>query len=84
MTTKSKSKSKTESTQQVAQNKTSIFLDDKEYFLEDMTPEQQVVINHISDLDNKIQKAQFEVNQYSVGKQAFIDMLQKSLDSSDS
>jgi len=77
MATKSKSKKEQET-------KTSIFFDDKEYFFEDMSQEQQAMINHISDLESKIQKTQFDMNQHTVGKQAFIDMLQKSLEDSDS
>ena len=32
------------------QEKTPIIIDEQEYFFEDMTPEQQAIINHISDL----------------------------------
>jgi hypothetical protein len=85
MTTKSKKQQKSEATDAEIQNdnagKTSILFDDKEYFLEDMTQEQQAIVSHVSDLEAKIQKSQFDLNQYNVGKQGFIDMLKKSLDS---
>lgn len=84
MATKSKKQQKAEATDAEVQNenagKTSIVFDDKEYFLEDMTQEQQAIISHISDLEGKIQKAQFDLNQHNVGKQAFVDMLKKSLE----
>ena len=34
--------------------KTPITIDDIEYQYEDMTPEQQTIINHIADLDRKL------------------------------
>lgn len=58
---------------------TPITIDDVEYTFEDMKPEQQAMINHIADLDRKIGSAQFNLDQLQVGKQAFIDMLKRSL-----
>jgi hypothetical protein len=58
---------------------TPITIDDVEYVFEDMKPEQQQMVNHIADLDRKIGSTQFNLDQLSVGKQAFIDMLKKSL-----
>jgi hypothetical protein len=58
---------------------TPITIDDVEYVFEDMKPEQQQMVNHIADLDRKIGSTQFNLEQLSVGKQAFIDMLKKSL-----
>jgi restriction endonuclease S subunit len=60
---------------------TPITIDDVQYVLEDMKPEQQAMVNHIADLDRKIGSTQFNLEQLQVGKQAFIDMLKKSLDS---
>jgi predicted YcjX-like family ATPase len=65
----------------MAENKkTTITIDDKDYTYEDMTQEQQMFINHISDLDRKIASSQFNLDQLNVGKQAFVDMLKKSLE----
>lgn len=58
---------------------TPITIDDVEYVLEDMKPEQQAMVNHIADLDRKIGSTQFNLDQLQVGKQAFIDMLKHSL-----
>ena len=33
--------------------------DDKEYVIEDMTDEQKVLLNHINDLQNKMNSMQF-------------------------
>lgn len=60
-------------------NKTPITIDDVEYILEDMTSEQQLLVNHISDLERKIGSSQFNLDQLNVGKQAFIGLLKESL-----
>ena len=59
--------------------KTPIVLDDVEYFYEEMTKQQQMLVNHIQDLDRKIGGAQFNLDQLVVGKQAFITMLKDAL-----
>ena len=58
---------------------TPITIDDVQYVLEDMKPEQQAMVNHIADLDRKIGSTKFNLDQLQVGKQAFIDMLKRSL-----
>lgn len=60
--------------------KTPITINDKEYLVEDLTQEQQVMVNHISDLDRKLSSARFNLDQLSVGREAFVNMLAKSLD----
>jgi hypothetical protein len=60
--------------------KTPIVLDDVEYFYEELTQSQQVMVNHIQDLDRKIGGASFSLDQLNVGKAAFIRMLKESLD----
>lgn len=59
--------------------KTSITIDGAEYTYEDMTKEQQVIVNHIADLDRKIASSQFNLDQLSVGKNAFVELLKKAL-----
>ena len=39
---------------------TQITIDDKEYILEEMTPEQQAMVNHIADLERKISSSQIQ------------------------
>ena len=53
--------------------------DDKEYIIEDMTDEQKILLNHINDLQNKINSMQFNLDQVSVGKDAFIEKLREAL-----
>ena len=59
--------------------KTAITVNEKEYFLEDMTEKQKTIVNHCADLNRKIETMLFNVDQLSVGKKAFDDMLIKDL-----
>ena len=59
--------------------KTPITINEVEYSFEDLTQEQQALFNHCIDLDRKIASSQFNLDQLSVGKQAFIKMLEDSL-----
>ena len=59
--------------------KTPITIDGKEYHFEDLTDEQKVLFNHCVDLDRKIDSARFNLDQMSVGKKTFFEMLEASL-----
>ena len=59
--------------------KTPITIDNVEYVFEDMTQEQQMLVNHVADLDRKIASTAFNLDQLNVGKNAFIGMLKESL-----
>ena len=62
----------------MAEKKTTpISVDGVEYVLEDMSPEQQTMVNHITDLDRKVRSTQFNLDQLNVGRQAFVEMLSK-------
>ena len=63
----------------MANTKTPITIDDIEYQFEDMTQEQQMLVNHVADLDRKLSSARFNVDQLQVGREAFVDMLTRSL-----
>ena len=54
-------------------------LDGKEYLIEDMTDEEKQMINHINDMQNKINTNAFMREQLEVGKEAFIVKLRESL-----
>ena len=60
--------------------KTPVTIDDKEYTFEDMTDEQKMILNHIADLDKKINGTKFNLDQLTVGKDAFVNMLKTSLE----
>ena len=53
--------------------------DDKEYDIESLTEEQKTMLNHINDLQNKLNTNKFMQDQLEIGKQAFVEMLRKSL-----
>ena len=59
--------------------KTPLTIDGVEYQFEDMTPEQQVLINHVADLDRKLSSAKFNVDQLQVGRDAFFGLLKTAL-----
>ena len=62
-------------------DKTVITVNDKEHIYEDMTEEQKGLINHINDLDRKINTSQFNLEQLTFGKNAFVNTLSQSLES---
>ena len=60
--------------------KTPITIDDKEYSFEDMTDEQKMLVNHVVDLDRKLNSARFNVDQLQVGRDAFFNLLKQALE----
>ena len=63
----------------MANTKTPITIDDVEYQFEDMTQEQQMLVNHVADLDKKLGSIRFNADQLQVGRNAFMTMLTTSL-----
>ena len=61
--------------------KNTIVIDDVEHNFEDLTPEQQTMINHIADLERKISSSKFNLQQLEFGKAAFINALKQNMDS---
>ena len=62
-------------------DKTIITVNDEEHIYEDMTDEQKALLNHINDLDRKIGTSQFNLEQLTFGKNAFVNALSQSLES---
>ena len=60
-----------------------ISINGTDYTEDQLTDQQKVMINHVADLDRKIGSTQFNLDQLQVGKQAFMDMLTKSLEASE-
>lgn len=60
--------------------KTPISVNDKEYFVDDMTEQQQAMVNHITDLDRKIGSMRFNLDQLAFGRKAFVSALATSLE----
>jgi hypothetical protein len=59
--------------------KTQITIDGTEFLFEDMTQQQQILLNHVADLDRKINSAKFSLDQLQVGRDAFFTMLKAQL-----
>ncbi|MDB4631460.1 hypothetical protein OAF61_03140 [Pseudomonadales bacterium] len=60
--------------------KTPITVNDIEYNVEDMTETQKAYLNHVQDLDRKMGNAQFNLDQLSIGRQKFVELLAESLE----
>ena len=64
----------------MAEKKTTpVTIDGTEYQFEDMTQEQQMLVNHVADLDRKLSSARFNVDQLQVGRNAFMGLLTEAL-----
>ena len=57
-----------------------ITVNDIEYNVEDMTETQKAYLNHVQDLDRKLGNAQFNLDQLSIGRQKFVELLVESLE----
>ena len=60
--------------------KTPITVNDTEYFVEDMTDKQKAMLNHVNDLGRKMDNAQFNLDQLSIGRQKFVELLADALE----
>ena len=65
----------------MAEKKTNtIRINDKSYTEDQLNDSQKVMINHVADLDRKINSANFNLDQLKVGRMAFIQSLTESLE----
>ena len=53
--------------------------DNKEYIIEDMSDESKQILNHINDIQNKINTNTFMKEQLEIGREAFVGKLRESL-----
>jgi len=56
-----------------------ITIDGVDYTEDQLTDQQKAMVNHIADLERKINSTQFNLDQLNVGKNAFINMLSQSM-----
>jgi hypothetical protein len=63
--------------------KTPITINDVEYYIEDFTDQQKVLINHVQDLDRKMGSAQFNLDQLRVGRESFVKMLVEAVETTE-
>ena len=57
-----------------------ITVNDKEYDVDEMTDTQKVLLNHVSDLERKMESTQFNLDQLAVGREAFVERLVNALE----
>jgi hypothetical protein len=59
---------------------TTITIDGENYIYEDMSQEQQLLVNHIEDLNRKIASSEFNLDQLKIGREAFFGRLKTALE----
>ena len=57
-----------------------VTIDGVEHKVEDLTEQQTVLLNHVADLERKIGSTKFQLDQLSVGRDAFFTMLKAALE----
>ena len=57
-----------------------VTIDGIEYDVNNFTDQQKMLLDHVVDLDRKLNSAKFSVDQLQVGRDAFFTMLKQSLD----
>ena len=57
-----------------------VSIDGVEYKVEDMTEHQQILLNHVADLERKLNSTKFQLDQLQVGRDAFFRMLKDTLE----
>ena len=55
-------------------------IDGEKFFVDELNDDQKLMVQHLSDLNRKIDGATFNLQQLQFGRQAFIDALKASLD----
>jgi len=54
-------------------------IDGSEYSADELNDDQKLMVQHVSDLNRKIDSATFNLQQLQFGRQAFVDALRASL-----
>ena len=57
-----------------------VVINDKEYKPSDLNDEQSMLVNHVADLDRKIQGSQFNLDQLQGGREFFMKKLEEALE----
>tara|TARA_R110002020_G_scaffold130237_1_gene291412 strand:+ start:79 stop:315 length:237 start_codon:yes stop_codon:yes gene_type:complete len=60
-----------------------VVINDVEYKPEDFSEEQAMLVNHVADLDRKIQSSMFNLDQLQGGREFFMKKLEKALEEED-
>ena len=57
-----------------------VSIDGVEHKIEDLTEQQQMLLNHVADLERKLGSTKFQLDQLQVGRDAFFTMLKAALE----
>jgi septal ring factor EnvC (AmiA/AmiB activator) len=57
-----------------------VTIDGVEFKVEDMTEQQQMLLNHVADIERKIGSTKFQLDQLQVGRDAFFKLLKDALE----
>ncbi len=68
-----------ESKTEKEQKKDTVMINDKEYSQDDLSEKQIMLVNHVADLDRKIQGSAFNLDQLNGGRNFFMTELEESL-----
>jgi len=69
--------------QKQTKDKAVVSIDGDEYSVDDMDDNEKLMVQHLADLNRKIDGATFNLQQLQFGRQAFIDALRVSLNKSE-
>ena len=69
--------------QKQTKDKAVVSIDGDEYSVDDMDDNERLMVQHLADLNRKIDGATFNLQQLQFGRQAFIDALRVSLNKSE-
>ena len=61
-------------------NDPQVTIEGKEYKVSDMNDQQKALLDHVMDLERKVGSARFNLDQLSVGRDAFFNLLKASLE----
>lgn len=59
--------------------KPQLMIDGVEYDVEKMNDQQKALLDHVVDLERKVNSARFNLDQLSVGRDTFLNLLKQSL-----
>ena len=60
-----------------------VVINDVEYQLSDLDEKQVMLVNHVADLDRKIQQSMFKLDQLQGGRGFFMEKLEEALEEDD-
>lgn len=60
-------------------NKPQLTIDGVEYDVDSLTDQQKMLLDHVIDLERKLNSARFQLDQLQVGRDSFFNLLKQSL-----